>query len=86
LARVAVGTAGLPQRRAEVADSASGCSGRSGARDQLLWYARIEAEHDNLRAAIDWSAGDGTDRELRRSAALPHFWLQRGYLAEGRES
>src|SRR5262249_46243398 len=45
--------------------------------DQLLWYARIEAEHDNLRAAIDWSAGDGTDRELRLCAALAHFWALR---------
>src|SRR5262249_30758393 len=39
-------------------------------RDHLLWYARLEAEHDNLRAAIGWSAGDGTDRELRLCAAL----------------
>src|SRR5262245_21814834 len=48
--------------------------------DQLLWDARIEAEHDNLRAAIEWSAGDGTDRELRLCAAMAHFWLQRGYV------
>jgi predicted ATPase len=50
--------------------------------DQLIWYARIEAEHDNLRTAIGWSAGDGTDSELRLCAALAHFWAQRGYAGE----
>jgi predicted ATPase len=50
--------------------------------DQLMWHAQIEAEHDNLRTAIEWSAGDGTDRELRLCAALAHFWAQRGYAGE----
>jgi predicted ATPase len=53
------------------------------ASDQLVWHARIEAEHDNLRAAIEWTAADGTDRELRLCAALAHFWVQRGYFGEG---
>jgi tetratricopeptide (TPR) repeat protein len=51
----------------------------------LVWHARIEAEHDNLRAAIEWSAGDGTACELQLCAALAHFWLLRGYLGEAHE-
>jgi len=51
-------------------------------RDQLIWFARIEAEMDNLRAALEWAAGDGTDRKLRLAAALAHCWLNRGYQGE----
>jgi len=54
------------------------------ARDQLVWLARLEAEHDNLRAALERSRGDGSDRELRLAAALAHFWVLRGYGEEGR--
>jgi non-specific serine/threonine protein kinase len=54
------------------------------AREQLVWLARLEAEHDNLRAALDWCRGDGSDRELRLAAALAHFWLLRGYSDEAR--
>jgi tetratricopeptide (TPR) repeat protein len=47
---------------------------------------RLESEHDNLRAALDWlhSQGDG-DRALTLAAALWRFWWLRGHLAEGRE-
>jgi predicted ATPase/class 3 adenylate cyclase len=55
---------------------------------------RLEAEHDNLRAALAWaldtSAGDlaGNDDRvgigLRLVEALGLFWYRRGYLAEGR--
>jgi non-specific serine/threonine protein kinase len=54
------------------------------ARDQLVWMARLEAEHENLRAALAWSQDDGSDRELRLAAALAHFWPLRGCGAEGR--
>jgi predicted ATPase/class 3 adenylate cyclase len=52
--------------------------------DQVVWLPRIEADHDNLRAALDWCQGDGSDREPRLAAALAHFWLLRGYGEEGR--
>src|SRR5262249_28602648 len=57
---------------------------RAGQRDWLEW---LEREHDNLRAALDWSRGDEGDAELglRLGAALQWFWVMRGYLTEGRE-
>ena len=48
---------------------------------------RVEAEHDNLRAALRWclQTGDAA-RAVRLSAALARFWLVRGHLSEGRGS
>jgi predicted ATPase len=52
---------------------------------QLYWIRRLEREHDNLRAALAWSTGAGTnDLGLRMVAALTKFWQIRGYLSEGR--
>ncbi|MCB0215338.1 MAG: tetratricopeptide repeat protein [Caldilineae bacterium] len=54
--------------------------------EQLIWLARLQAEHGNLRAALDWAL-DGADRPaaLGLAAALWFFWFVRGYLAEGRD-
>lgn len=47
---------------------------------------RLEAEHDNLRAAIDWCRASGdVETSIRLVAALYWFWLLRGYASEGRE-
>jgi len=55
--------------------------------EQPRWVARFDAEHDNLRAALDWSqAGAGqAEQGLRLAAACGYFWRLRSYLAEGRE-
>ncbi len=49
------------------------------------WLNRLQAEHDNLRAALAWC------RQTRDAAAALHvsgilgrFWLARGYVSEGR--
>ncbi|MGB8647339.1 MAG: tetratricopeptide repeat protein [Anaerolineae bacterium] len=53
---------------------------------QVTWFDRLEAEHDNLRAAIDWAAGYGTiTAALRLAGALTYFWEVRGHYSEGRE-
>ena len=65
--------------------------------EQGAWLNRLEAEHDNLRAALDACASEaggmvgGGDPAvaalagLQLSGALSRFWLTRGYLSEGRE-
>lgn len=52
---------------------------------QETWLARLDGEHDNLRAALDWFGVPGGDAEagLRMAAALLWFWVIRGLLAEG---
>jgi len=51
------------------------------------WLAQLEVEHDNLRAALEWSSvttGEH-ERELRLAAALNWFWYFGGRLREGRD-
>jgi predicted ATPase/class 3 adenylate cyclase len=49
------------------------------------WLDRLEVEHDNLRAAMDWFEASGEAHAmLRMAGALAEFWYQRGPLKEGR--
>ena len=52
---------------------------------QLVWFDRLEAEHDNIRAALDWAIAAGNARLAQRIvSALWRFWWNRGFLHEGR--
>jgi predicted ATPase/DNA-binding CsgD family transcriptional regulator len=49
--------------------------------------SRLEAEHENLRAALHWIDQRGKPEEsLRLAVALGWFWHMHGYLSEGRQS
>jgi predicted ATPase/DNA-binding CsgD family transcriptional regulator len=52
---------------------------------QPHWLRRLEAEHDNLRAALSWCV-EHREAELgwRLGGALWQFWLMRGHLSEAR--
>jgi predicted ATPase len=53
--------------------------------DQRRWLDRLEQEHDNLRAALEWATDHpAPDVAVRLGFALWRFWQQRGYLNEAR--
>jgi predicted ATPase/class 3 adenylate cyclase len=60
---------------------------RLGSAGQVEWIDRMEQEHDNLRAALEWSktADGAAETCLRLADALGLFWEVRGYYTEGRE-
>jgi predicted ATPase/DNA-binding NarL/FixJ family response regulator len=53
---------------------------------QRPWLDRLEAEHDNLRVALDWclAAPQGAEVGARLATALALFWHVRGHLSSGR--
>ena len=63
------------------------------ATEQGRWMARLEQEHENLRAALSWMLAQAREEReqskqqaecvLRLCAALSWFWSIRGYIREG---
>ncbi|HVD42766.1 MAG TPA: BTAD domain-containing putative transcriptional regulator [Gaiellaceae bacterium] len=56
-------------------------------RDQIAWFARLEDEHDNLRAALAFALdSDDPSSALRLAVGVRGFWQIHGYLVEGRQA
>ena len=52
---------------------------------QARWFATLEAEHDNLRAALaHLDATRQRELQLRLAVALSRFWYVRGHLVDAR--
>ncbi len=52
---------------------------------QVAWLERLEREHGNLRAALNWTLDHGqTALAAQLCGTLWHFWAIRGHLSEGR--
>jgi non-specific serine/threonine protein kinase len=52
--------------------------------EEAAWLGRLEAEHDNLRAALSWAIERDAGVALRLAGALRWFWYWRGNYGEGR--
>jgi predicted ATPase/transcriptional regulator with XRE-family HTH domain/Tfp pilus assembly protein PilF len=58
---------------------------------QLIWLDLLEQDHDNLRAALDWSLRNketsppSSQASLRLAGTLYVFWKRRDHWSEGRE-
>lgn len=49
------------------------------------WLDQMEAEHDNLRAALEWSASNHIEKAMRLALGIGGFWTSRDYNSEARE-
>jgi non-specific serine/threonine protein kinase len=51
------------------------------------WLDRLAADHDNMRAALEWGLSEGGpiggEIALRLAGALARYWWTRSYLVEG---
>jgi len=52
---------------------------------QKDWLERLDLEHNNLRAAIDWYCEQDPRAALRLSIAMSWFWSLHGHYNEGRQ-
>jgi predicted ATPase/DNA-binding CsgD family transcriptional regulator len=54
--------------------------------EQFEWLEQLDVEHDNLRAALEWSLGEGrVEKGLRLVITLLWYWDMRNYWGEGLE-
>jgi predicted ATPase/class 3 adenylate cyclase len=52
--------------------------------EQLEWLAKLDADYENLRLALEWALNkEHAEPSLRLCAALGWFWTVRGYWMEG---
>ncbi len=50
--------------------------------ERLAWLDHMEVEHDNLRAALEWSSSNNLAKAIELALALGNFWMLRDYNVE----
>lgn len=58
-------------------------AGLRGLEEVARWLARLNVEHGNLLAALEWTLSAGDEGALRLASALWPYWLRRGHTVEG---
>jgi tetratricopeptide (TPR) repeat protein len=55
--------------------------------DQKLWIDQVQAEHDNIRMALEWSlrSAERSEAGLRLAVAMSEFWGRCNHYREGRQ-
>jgi len=61
----------------------NGCAGLKSL-DEVVWLDRLDAEADNLRAALAWGVERNSELTARLAVASTGYWIRRGHLSEGR--
>lgn len=56
-----------------------------GTTEALEWVRRLDAEHDNIRAALEWAIDQDLERALKMIPDLTRYWMRRGHEEEGRK-
>lgn len=52
--------------------------------EQEFVLKRLDADYDNIRAALTWNCTADIEMALQMAVGLWEYWLSRGYLSEGR--
>ncbi|MCW3096777.1 MAG: transcriptional regulator, family [Chthonomonadaceae bacterium] len=60
------------------------CSEQLFGGSQTDSFDRLDREHENIRAAVDWSQDNDKTAALRVLGAMWRFWRVRGHLSKGR--
>lgn len=51
--------------------------------NQMEWLLRLDAEHDNIRAALTWAQDHSHEQGMRLASMLWRYWATHGLLTEG---
>ena len=50
--------------------------------ERLILFEKMEVEHDNLRAALEWSSSNNLPKAIKLALSLGNFWMLRDYNVE----
>lgn len=51
--------------------------------ESAVWLKKLEEDHDNIRAAMNWSLKYEPEMAIRLAVAVRNYWLVKSHLTEG---